>query len=54
MNAKSKTLQQLETEFLERYAVVAERNNLFDQTYFENSTSNAVCATPTDRVSSSV
>ena len=32
---KTKTVQQLETEFLERYAVVAERNNLFDQTYFE-------------------
>lgn len=32
---KTKTLQQLETEFLERYAVVAERNNLFDQTFFE-------------------
>jgi len=32
---KTKTLQQLEGEFLERYAVVAERNNLFDQTYFE-------------------
>ena len=35
MNAKTKSLQQLESEFLERYAVVAERNNLFDQTYFE-------------------
>jgi len=35
MNAKTKSVQQLETEFLERYAVVAERNNLFDQTYFE-------------------
>jgi citrate synthase len=35
VNAKTKTVQQLETEFLERYAVVAERNNLFDQTYFE-------------------
>ena len=32
---KAKSLQQLEGEFLERYAVVAERNNLFDQTYFE-------------------
>ena len=32
---KTKTLQQLEGEFLERYSVVAERNNLFDQTYFE-------------------
>jgi citrate synthase len=32
---KIKTVQQLETEFLERYAVVAERNNLFDQTFFE-------------------
>jgi len=32
---KTKTLQQLEGEFLERYAVVAERNNLFDQTYFD-------------------
>lgn len=32
---KQKTLQQLESEFLERYAVVAERNNLFDQTFFE-------------------
>jgi len=32
---KTKTVQQLETEFLERYAVVAERNNLFDQTYFD-------------------
>jgi citrate synthase len=35
VNAKTKSLQQLESEFLERYAVVAERNNLFDQTYFE-------------------
>lgn len=33
--SKNKTLAQLESEFLERYAVVAERNNLFDQTYFE-------------------
>jgi len=32
---KNKTAKQLETEFLERYAVVAERNNLFDQSYFE-------------------
>jgi len=32
---KTKTLQQLEGEFLERYSIVAERNNLFDQTYFE-------------------
>ena len=32
---KAKTLKQLEVEFLERYSVVAERNNLFDQTYFE-------------------
>lgn len=32
---KNKTMQQLEGEFLERYSVVAERNNLFDQTYFE-------------------
>ncbi len=32
---KTKTLQQLEGQFLERYGVVAERNNLFDQTYFE-------------------
>lgn len=32
---KTKTLKQIETEFLERYAVVAERNNLFDQTFFE-------------------
>lgn len=32
---KTKTLAQLESEFLERYSVVAERNNLFDQSYFE-------------------
>jgi len=32
---KNKTLKQLESEFLERYSVVAERNNLFDQSYFE-------------------
>lgn len=31
----AKTLEQLEAEFLERYAVVAERNNLFDQSFFE-------------------
>jgi len=31
----SKTRQQLESEFLERYSVVAERNNLFDQSLWE-------------------